>query len=47
MVNGTGRHIHSNGEYYVGGWKNDAVSGQGLLMHVDGASYNGKWANDM
>jgi len=41
MANGYGRLIHSDGDMYVGEWKNDKAHGYGEYNHMDGAAYKG------
>lgn len=40
---GFGRIMLSNGEYYEGEFKNDAVHGKGTFHRLDGTSVKGVW----
>ncbi len=33
MAEGKGRLIHSDGDVYIGDWKEDKASGKGLYIH--------------
>lgn len=38
--------IYSNGDAYVGEWKNDKFNGSGIYYHNDGVKYEGNWIDD-
>ena len=45
--NGIGKHIQSNGNYYIGKWLNGKKHGEGKLYHFGGELYfKGKFIND-
>lgn len=46
MANGKGRLIHSDGDVYVGDWKDDKAHGEGTYTHLEGAKYTGAWNDD-
>ena len=45
-VNGQGTLIFSDGEKYVGEWKNDMRDGQGFWFRPKFGKYEGKWKNN-
>lgn len=38
--------IHSDGNLYLGEWKDDKANGFGISKHVDGNIYKGFWKDD-
>jgi len=46
MANGSGRLIHSDGDYYEGEWFNDKSHHWGKFVHTDGCTYVGEWHED-
>jgi hypothetical protein len=38
-----GRLIHSDGDVYIGSWKDDKAHGKGIYYHKDGSKYTGEW----
>lgn len=37
----------SNGEKYIGGWKNDKKHGFGFFVDESGVRRNGEWQNNL
>jgi len=46
MAQGKGRLIHSDGDVFIGYWKEDKANGKGKYLHMDGAVYEGDWQDD-
>ena len=46
MANGKGRLIYSNGDVYVGEWKDNKTEGYGMQQNFKGSKYEGHWSND-
>ena len=42
---GQGTHTWSNGNKYIGEWKDGKRTGQGTLTFPDGTKYVGEWKN--
>lgn len=42
-INGSGRVKFSNGDIYVGEWKNFLMDGKGTYYHYNGDKYTGEW----
>lgn len=36
----------TNGDYYIGEWKNDKNDGIGIYVHSDKSRYEGEWKED-
>ena len=47
MCHGWGCLIYSNGESYIGQWKNGQVEGYGEYFNEDGSEYKGQWVGDV
>ena len=45
-VNGLGTYTYSNGDKYVGEWKNDSKYGQGTYTYSNGTKYVGECKED-
>jgi hypothetical protein len=45
IVNGVGEAMLSNGDVYVGDWKNGKPDGIGKMTYMLGGSYEGEWQN--
>lgn len=39
MANGKGRLIHSDGDIYIGNWKEDMAHFYGVYINQDGSKY--------
>ena len=44
-LNGFGRVIYPNGDYYVGTFLNHQYNGTGKFVNANGDTINGQWAN--
>ena len=44
-LNGTGTKVWSNGDQYVGEWKNGKFHGVGTMTWTNGIKYTGDWKN--
>ena len=46
MKYGDGIYTFSNGEKYMGEWKDDKIHGEGIYICGDGEKYIGTWEDD-
>lgn len=47
MLEGKGRYITVNGDFFEGNYVNGASHGFGVFVHPDGSVYKGMWMNDL
>jgi len=47
MLDGKGRYITVNGDFFEGNFIKGAANGYGIFIHSDGSLYKGQWMNDL
>lgn len=43
MKDGEGMYTYLNGDYYIGGWKNDCKHGPGKIYFINGNLFEGEF----